>query len=47
VGVTQAQGFAIHRPEPLDRALESRAERLALLDAAADPSRWSAEWQLQ
>jgi diguanylate cyclase (GGDEF)-like protein/PAS domain S-box-containing protein len=47
MGVTQAQGFAIHRPEPLDRALESRAERLALLDAAGDLGRWSAEWQLQ
>jgi diguanylate cyclase (GGDEF)-like protein/PAS domain S-box-containing protein len=47
VGVAQAQGYAIHRPEPLDRALESRAGRLASVHAPADVSEWSAEWQLQ
>jgi diguanylate cyclase (GGDEF)-like protein/PAS domain S-box-containing protein len=46
IGVPQAQGFAIHRPEPLLQALDSHAATLA---AALEPGgeNWSAEWHLQ
>jgi EAL domain-containing protein (putative c-di-GMP-specific phosphodiesterase class I) len=48
LGVPQAQGFAIHRPEPLMQALDSHADMLATaggLQTGAE--NWSAEWQLQ
>jgi len=48
IGVPQAQGFAIHRPEPLMQALDSHADMLAAAGALQSSAEsWSAEWHLQ